>query len=222
MSTSHGPLAHQFDDLAQQKEAVTLGMWAFLATEVMFFGGAFAAYAVCRDAYPEAFAAASNQENWWIGALNTGVLLCSSLTMALAVWRAQYGDNRGVIRFVGLTALAATIFLGVKAYEYTHLIVHDHAPFLSSFQFDPPQFADGARLFLSFYFFVTGLHATHMVVGLGLMTWLVLKARRGEFTPANYNPVEVIGLYWHFVDIVWIFAYPLFYLVDRTAAAAGH
>ncbi len=215
MSDSHQTiLAHHFDDLEQQHEASTLGMWAFLATEIMFFGGALAAYAVYRWYYFEAFAAASALESWRIGAANTAVLLCSSFTVVLAVHAAQQGRNRRVILYILLTMLFGLIFMGVKAVEYTHLIQHHHAPFLSSFHFDPPQHADGARIFFSFYFALTGLHATHMIIGFGLFIWLIRLARKNRFSAEYSNPVEIVGLYWHFVDIVWIFLYPLFYLVD--------
>lgn len=231
----HAPhVAHQFEDAAQQKEAVTLGMWSFLATEIMFFGGAFLAYFIYRTSYHQAFAAASLKENWWLGCLNTGVLLCSSLTMALAVHSAHDGKSRGIVMWVSATILFALIFLGVKAYEYTHLY-HEHLIPGRNFDIHQEQFPPaantaeaiehaeyirrGAQIFFSFYFAATGLHASHMFVGIGIMIWLIVKAMRGRFTRDYYNPVEITGLYWHFVDIVWIFLYPLLYLVERTA---GH
>lgn len=226
-----GHVAHQFEDAAQQKEAVTLGMWSFLATEIMFFGGAFLAYFIYRTSYHEAFAAASLKENIWVGFANTGVLLCSSLTMALAVHSAHEGKSSGIKFWVSMTILFAFIFLGVKAYEYTHLF-HEHLVPGKNFDIHREMFppADGsaqaiehanyirrgAQIFFSFYFAATGLHATHMFVGIGIMIWLIVKASRGGFTRDYYNPVEITGLYWHFVDIVWIFLYPLLYLVDRT------
>jgi cytochrome c oxidase subunit 3 len=217
LSDSHSTiLAHQFDDLEQQKETCTLGMWAFLATEVMFFGGAFAGYAIYRFYYPEAFHWASREENWLIGAINTGVLLCSSFTMAMAVHEAHEARNRGVIKYVILTMLAALVFLGIKAYEYNHLI-HAHKFPGPNFQFEKfPLLQDAAQIFYSFYFAMTGLHALHMVIGLGLMIWLIKLARHDRFSHAYYTPVEMVGLYWHFVDLVWIFLYPLFYLIDRS------
>jgi cytochrome c oxidase subunit III len=223
--SAHHPtiLAHQFDDLEQQKEAVTLGMWAFLATEVMFFGGAFAAYSVYRATYPEAFAAASSLEDWRIGAFNTAVLLCSSLTVALAVHKAQVGDNRGVTRFLLITCGLALAFIAIKAYEYSHIIHAGHAPWqraaVQYYAGDNPtplpgEFAKPMHLFFSFYFAMTAIHATHMLVGVGLFAWLIGMARKNRFSPEYNNPVECVGLYWHFVDIVWIFLYPLFYLID--------
>ena len=208
-------LAHHFDDLAQQHRAAELGMWAFLATEVLFFGGAIAAYSVYRMTYFDAFAAASNQENWLIGAFNTAALLTSSLTMALAVRAAQLGNSPRVSLFLAATIALALTFIGVKFYEYAHLIDHGLAPW-GDFRFDPPELAGGARIFFSFYFALTGIHATHMVVGVGLMLWLLSISLRRGFDDAFASPVEMTGLYWHFVDIVWIFLYPLLYLVHRS------
>ena len=226
----HSMVAHQFDDLAQQHEASTLGMWAFLATEVMFFGGALTAYAVYRATYPEAFAAASLLENWFVGALNTGVLLCSSLTMALAVHAAQMGSRKWVVNWLLITVVFGTAFLGVKAYEYNHLIHehlfpradtfdaprHDHETGVTKPPHFPPELRRPAQLFYSLYFGMTGLHALHMVIGIGVILVVAWQAWRGRFSPEYHNPVEMTGLYWHFVDIVWIFLYPLLYLIDRT------
>lgn len=224
---AHNPLvAHQFDDLAQQKEAGILGMWAFLGTEVLFFGGALAAYAIYRNTYHYAFAAASNLENWKIGLFNTFVLLASSFTVVLAVHKAQLGDNRGIGFWVIVTIILGLAFIGIKAIEYNHLY-HEH---LIPGLFDnasfghPPSHPDGlfppelqrpAQIFFSFYFLLTGIHALHMIVGVGIMLYIWWLAKREEFSPDYYNPVEIAGLYWHFVDIVWIFLYPLLYLVDR-------
>ena len=213
----HSLVAHQFDDLAQQHEASTLGMWAFLATEIMFFGGALTGYAVYRSSYPEAFAAASAKENWLIGAINTGVLLCSSLTMALAVHSAQMGSRKGIVRWLMATIVFGAAFLGVKAYEYTHLF-HERL-FPRPDMFDPqmkhfPAHLHGpAQIFYSFYFAMTGLHALHMIIGIGIILYVAGMAWRGRFSPAYHNPVEMTGLYWHFVDVVWIFLYPLLYLI---------
>ena len=228
MSASHQTiLAHQFDDLHQQKESVTLGMWAFLVTEVMFFGGAFLGYAVYRFYYPEAFAYGSSLESWRIGAFNTIVLLVSSLTVALAVHEAQAGNNRGVTRYLLITIALALVFVGIKAIEYRHIIQHGHAPWQRWTEGyyagdNPSPAADGTvhaahkatTIFFSFYFAMTTIHAIHMLIGVGLFIWLIKLARRNRFSPEYYNPVEVVGLYWHFVDIVWIFIYPLFYLID--------
>ena len=215
----HSLVAHQFDDLAQQHEASTLGMWAFLATEVMFFGGALTAYAVYRYSYPEAFEAASRLEKWGVGAANTAVLLCSSLTMALAVHAAQMGHRKNIVWWLMATIVFGTAFLGVKAYEYHHLYTEHLIPTPATFDPHGEHFPDDlrrpAQLFYSFYFALTGIHALHMIVGIGIILYVAAMAWRGQFSPAYHNPVEMTGLYWHFVDIVWIFLYPLLYLIAR-------
>ena len=229
----HNPLvAHQFDDLAQQKEAGILGMWAFLATEIMFFGGALLAYAIYRNTYHNAFAAASNYENWKIGLVNTFVLLFSSYTVVLAVHKAQHGDNKGVYRWVMVTILLGLVFLGIKAIEYTHLYHERLVPGMADFgrpivdgavhRLFPEYLERPAQIFFSFYFSLTGIHALHMVIGVGIMLYIARLAKRDEFEPDYYNPMEIAGLYWHFVDIVWIFLYPLLYLVDRNYVVPGH
>ena len=222
----HSMVAHQFDDLAQQHEASTLGMWAFLATEVMFFGGALTAYAVYRNSYPDAFAAASRLENWKVGFVNTAILLCSSLTMAMAVHAAQMGSRKWTVNWLLITIVFGAAFLGVKAYEYHHLFDEHLVP---GRNFDAPRFDDAgnalephfsevmrrpAQIFYSLYFGMTGLHALHMLIGFGVILFVAWQAWRGKFTSEYHNPVEMTGLYWHFVDIVWIFIYPLFYLID--------
>jgi|SRR5688572_5644339 cytochrome c oxidase subunit III len=213
MSKSHPDLLHHFDDPEQQLDAAQSGMWLFLATEVMFFGGMFIGYTVYRDAYFEVFAHASNHLNVWLGSINTAVLICSSLSMALAVHSAQAGHRKQIIFFLLLTMLLGTVFLGIKFTEYYHKYEERLIPGLA---FDFKQGNPGyAAIFFSFYFAMTGLHALHMTIGLGLLAFLVAKAARNRFSPVYYTPVEMIGLYWHFVDIVWIFLFPLLYLVGR-------
>ena len=210
---SASSVAHQFDDAVQQREAAELGMWAFLLTELMLFGGFFAGYTAYRTAYPEAFIAGSRQLDVALGGVNTAVLILSSLTMALAVRNAQLGRRGALIRNLLLTMLFGGAFLGIKAVEYSHKF-HEHLVPGASFGLEGP-YAQQAQLFFSFYFGMTGTHAAHMLIGLGLLTWLVFKARNGGFSPGYYTPVEMVGLYWHFVDIVWIFLYPLLYLLGR-------
>lgn len=221
---AHNPLvAHQFDDLAQQKEAGILGMWSFLATEIMFFGGALLAYAVYRTNYHAAFAAGSNMEIWQVGLFNTFVLLFSSFTVVLAVSRAQKGDNAGVYRWVMVTIVFGLAFIAIKAYEYHHLFEERLVPGMANFAHPeshphglfPVYLERPAQLFFSFYFALTGIHALHMIVGVGIMLYIARLAKKNEFSADYYNPMEIAGLYWHFVDIVWIFLYPLLYLVDR-------
>ena len=210
-ATTYG-LAHQFDDIEQQREAGTLGMWAFLITEILFFGGMFMAYVLYRTKFPESFAAASAHLNWRLGAANTAVLIISSLTMALAVYYSQTGDRKKLMLFLVLTMILGATFLGVKAYEYYTKWV-DHL--IPGFGFDWHGHGDPqhVQMFYFIYFMMTGVHALHMIIGLGIMTVILIMAKRGRFTPEYHSPVEISGLYWHFVDIVWIFLFPLLYLL---------
>jgi cytochrome c oxidase subunit 3 len=206
-------VAHHFDDAVQQHDASSLGMWLFLAQEVMFFGGLFTAYVVYRTAFPAAFIAASHHLDITLGAINTVILLTSSLTMALSVHAAQTSKRRMLVACLLLTIVLGCAFLGIKAYEYTHKW-HEHLVPGPSFQFDGPD-AQHAQLFFSLYFAMTGLHALHMVIGVGLLAVLVWRGAQGMFHRLYYTPVEMSGLYWHFVDLVWIFLFPLLYLIGR-------
>ena len=211
-SHAHNPnLQHHFYSMEQQLEASTLGMWLFLVTEVMFFGGMFLIYLVYRLLYPEAWILGSNHLDVAMGALNTAVLICSSLTMALAVRAAQTSDRSGQIRNLLLTMFFGSIFLVVKYFEYAEKFEHHLVPG-PNFDMSLPQ-ANQQQLFFSIYFMMTGIHAIHMVVGIGLMLIILAMAWRGRFTAEYYTPVEMSGLYWHFVDIVWIFLFPLLYLL---------
>ena len=206
-------LAHQFDDLEQQREVSTLGMWVFLTTEILFFGGLFVTYLVYRHWYPEAFIAGSRGLLVWAGTTNTVVLITSSLTMALAVRAAQMGERRTLMIFLVITMLLGCAFLGIKAFEYYTEYVEHHVPG-PTFQFEGQQFRH-AQIFFSLYFVMTGLHAVHMIIGLGILAVMLWWSYRGVITEEYSNPIEVSGLYWHFVDIVWIFLFPLLYLVGR-------
>jgi cytochrome c oxidase subunit 3 len=206
-------LAHHFDDLDQQHESANLGMWAFLVSEVMFFGGLFLCYIVYRNLYPEAFHHASQMLDWKLGAINTAVLICSSLTMALAIHGAQIGRKRMQLVNLFLTMALGSTFLVIKGFEYAAKFEHHLVPGPT---FDVAHFgAEGAhaRIFFSLYFVMTGVHAFHMIVGIGFMTWIARRAARGEFTPEHHDALEMTGLYWHFVDIVWIFLFPMLYLL---------
>ena len=209
----HPALAHQFDSLAQQSEAATLGMWVFLVTEVLFFGGLFCTYAIYRAWYPQAFAAASHELDVTLGTINTAVLITSSLTMALAVHAAQLGQRRLLMIFLVLTMALGAVFLGIKSVEYYHKFTEHHVPG-PAFQFEK-EHVQHAQIFFSLYFMMTGLHALHMVIGLGIMLVMLWLAWRGTITSEYYGPIEISGLYWHFVDIVWIFLFPLLYLLGR-------
>ncbi|MGH9330452.1 MAG: cytochrome c oxidase subunit 3 family protein [Vicinamibacterales bacterium] len=208
----HPALAHHFDSLEQQQEASTLGMWVFLVTEIMFFGGLFMAYIVYRTWHPDAFAAGSAHLDIPLGATNTAVLIGSSLTMALAVHAAQTSWRRGQIVFLLLTIALGATFLVIKAFEYADKFTHHLVPG-PHFQWPDEKLKAPVEMFYSLYFAMTGLHALHMVIGIGIMLWLLWMARRGRFSAEYFSPVEVSGLYWHFVDIVWIFLFPLLYLI---------
>jgi cytochrome c oxidase subunit III len=300
----HAPgLQHQFEDMKQQEESVSIGMWMFLVQEIMFFGGLFTAYLIFRSRFPLAFAEGSNHLNAFWGGLNTIVLIVSSLTMALTVYYAQKGRRMMQVYMILLTMLFGTVFLGVKVIEYTdkynsglvpvagwnkkipdpdetqraeqaspkpqahasfvlpwetrahaaaakegepkrpnprgdfqwnygatlvhealayeektgrqYLTESERIGYFSGGQFDEVKFGERVRMFYFIYFVMTGLHALHMIVGLGLMIWLLWKAWLGTFSAEYFAPVEMSGLYWHFVDIVWIFLFPLLYLLGR-------
>ncbi len=216
-------LLHHFATEGQQRDSASLGMWLFLATEVLFFGGLFCAYLIYRRWYFGDFAAASKSIDAALGATNTAVLICSSLTVVLAVWAAQTARRGLLLVMLAITMILGMVFLGVKAKEYKDKFEEHHVPG-ASFSFDheeipghPGQYANPrhAQLFFSLYFVMTGLHAIHMIIGLGLFLWLFIAAYKGRFTPEWHTPVEIGGLYWHFVDIVWIYLFPLLYLIDR-------
>jgi cytochrome c oxidase subunit III len=207
----HGLVAHQFDTIEQQREADSLGMWLFLATEVMFFGALFTALAIYRFLYPVGFTEGSHHLNVPLGGVNTGVLLCSSLTVALAVHAAQHGHRRRLVILLLLTMVFGLAFLGIKAYEWYVDFEEGLVPGLNFTQ--TGEHAREIALFFTFYFTMTGLHALHMVIGIAVWTVITLMAWRGMFTSEKYMPVEITGLYWHFVDLVWVFLYPMLYLV---------
>lgn len=288
----HPPgLQHQFEDMKQQEESVSIAMWMFLAQEIMFFGGLFTVYLVFRSRYPMAFAAGSNHLDAFWGGLNTLVLIVSSLTMALTVYYAQRGNRMMQVVLIIATMFFGTVFLGVKAIEYTDKYDHALVPvagwnkrsgteavehsnpeiqmkssldspaateekvgehleynnprgefqidekkdlelvrqaerggyltqaeiagYYSNGRLDASKFRDRVQMFFWIYFVMTGLHALHMIIGLGVMLWLLWKAWLGTFTAEYFAPVEIAGLYWHFVDIVWIFLFPLLYLLGR-------
>jgi cytochrome c oxidase subunit III len=291
----HPPgLQHQFEDMKQQEESVSIAMWMFLVQEIMFFGGLFTVYLVFRSRFPMAFAAGSNHLDAFWGGLNTLVLIVSSLTMALTVYYAQKGNRNMQVILIIATMLFGMVFLGVKVIEYTDKYNHGTIPvdgwnkripegvhgaektsltlpletkasaaeigtetahpnpqgkfriedkdldlvkqaqaghyltsaeqigYYSNGQPDINKFREKVRIFFWIYFVMTGLHALHMIVGLGIMSWLLYKAWRGTFSADYYAPVEISGLYWHFVDIVWIFLFPLLYLLGRHFLHGGH
>ena len=210
--------------MEQQREASTLGMWVFLVTEIMFFGGMFLAYTLYRSTYPAAFASASNHLDLKLGAINTVVLILSSFTMAMAVYSTQIGKRRNQIISLALTLLLGATFLGIKAVEYHQKYVDSLVPgrIFPSRPFDasgvhllPGAQKQNVEMFYWIYFAMTGMHAVHMIIGIGIISVILFFAVRGKYGPEYHNPVEVSGLYWHFVDIVWIFLFPLLYLLGR-------
>jgi cytochrome c oxidase subunit III len=238
--THHRALQHHFENMEQQREAGTLGMWVFLVTEIMFFGGMFLAYTLYRYKYPVAFAAASNHLDIRLGGINTVVLIVSSFTMAMAVFSTQIGKRRNSIIYLLLTMVLGLTFLGIKAVEYHDKYRDNLIPgqLIAGHPFNPAIAKPGeeadehklhvppgvpagnVEMFYWIYFAMTGMHALHMIIGIGLMTVITIMAWRGRFSPEYHAPVEISGLYWHFVDIVWIFLFPLLYLLGRHMA--GH
>jgi cytochrome c oxidase subunit 3 len=234
----HPGLQHHFANMEQQRAAGTIGMWVFLVTEIMFFGGMFLAYTLYRNKYPAAFASASNHLDLTLGTVNTVVLICSSFTMAMAVYCTQRGKKQLQILSLILTIILGGTFLGIKAVEYHDKYVDHLIPgrLIPTRPFDPEVQLPGTphderklhllpgatvqnvQMFFWIYFAMTGMHAVHMIIGLGLLLVLLIGSLRNRYSPEYYNPVEITGLYWHFVDIVWIFLFPLLYLLGRHLA----
>ena len=212
-AAAHPPgLAHHFKSYEQQKESSFLGMWLFLVQEVMFFGGLFVAYVTYRSLYGDAFAAGSRELNVLIGAFNTTVLLFSSYTMVVAVTGAKEGNRKKIVAGLLLTILFGSAFLGVKVIEYGDKWEHRLVPG-PYFEWHGEEVGRQVEMFFNLYFAMTGMHALHMIVGIGIMLFMLRPAWKGKWTPDNYNFVEGFGLYWHFVDIVWIFLFPFLYLI---------
>lgn len=211
MSAGHSDHAHHFDSVEHEFEAGKLGMWLFLVTEVMLFGVLFAGYGLFNYLYPDMFREAHHHLNKVMGAINTVVLLMSSLTMALAIAYIQR-DQRGKSKAMLLITFAcACVFLFIKYLEYSEKIHHGILPgdFFTNKEFKSPNVA----LFYSFYFVMTGLHGLHVLIGMGAIAWVFFRMNRGEFDSHKFAPVEFVGLYWHIVDLIWIFLFPLLYLV---------
>ena len=209
----HPALQHHFQTLEQQHEAATLGMWVFLVTEVMFFGGLLMAYLLYRVWYPVAWAEGSLELDIYLGGFNTIVLIGSSLTMALAVRAAQTGIPGATVRWLLITMALGLTFIVVKFFEYKHKWDVNHIPG-PNWVYEGP-YSREVEIFTSLYFGLTGLHALHMIIGVSILAVITWMAHKRRFSPEWHTPVEISGLYWHFVDIVWIFLFPLLYLVDR-------
>jgi cytochrome c oxidase subunit 3 len=208
----HPALKHHFENMEQQREAGTVGMWVFLLTEIMFFGGLFLAYLIFRTKYYRGFEVGSHELDVTLGAINTVVLIVSSLTMALAVYNAQIGARKSLVFFLVLTLILGLVFLAIKAVEYSAKFEHHLFPGPGYAWSGEPGMGQEVRLFLWIYFAMTGLHALHMIIGAGMLLILIYYAWKGKYSPEYHAPVEIGGLYWHFVDIVWIFLFPLLYL----------
>lgn len=215
IETDHpGELAHHFEDLDQQRDTAELGMWLFLATEFMFFGGVFMAYLAYRYWHPEGFAAASHTMDVMLGTINTAVLLTSSLTMALAVHAAHHAKRTMLLAMLLATTLLGLVFLAIKAYEYHHKYVEQHVPIAGLHFHWPAAHREGAEMFFALYFAMTGLHAFHMLIGIVMLLILCVAAWRGKLLgPYSSSAVHNVGLYWHFVDLVWVYLFPFLYLV---------
>lgn len=206
-------LHEHFTDLNQQRETATIGMWVFLVTEALFFGGMITGYMAYRYAYPDAFRAGSVHMLFVAGTLNTAILITASLFIALAVHAAREGSRKVLVWCLVIAMFLGVCFLAVKGYEYWDHWVEHKVPG-RTFQWDGPD-PQHAELFFVMYFFLTGFHALHMIIGVTAVAIITYFAYKGRYTPEYHNPVENIGLYWHFVDIVWIFLYPMLYLIGH-------
>lgn len=203
--------AHHFESAEHEFDASKFGMWLFLVTEIMLFGGLFVAYIIFRNLYPEMYVAASHHLNKIMGGTNTIVLLFSSLTMALAIGKAQRNDPKASARYLIITLLCAATFMVIKYFEYQHKFHEGLFPggYFTNKELTHPK----SPLFFSLYFVMTGLHGLHVMIGMGLITWILRRTNRGEFSSAYFTPVEMVGLYWHVVDLIWIYLFPLLYLI---------
>jgi len=209
----HSPfLQHHFAEMGQQFEASKIGMWVFLVTEVLLFGGLFVGYGIMHMKHPEAFREAHHHLDRIMGALNTIVLLVSSFTMVMAVWAASVGKRKLLIWFLILTLACAGVFLVVKYFEYSHKFHDGLLP--GKYYTHQGDTVPGQFMFFSFYFMMTGLHGIHVVVGMIAIAWVLVRAIKGHFGPGYYGPVDLVGLYWHLVDMIWIYLFPLMYLLS--------
>lgn len=205
-------LQHHFNEMGQQFDATKIGMWLFLVTELLLFGGLFVGYGIMHAKHPAAFLAAHHHLNRMMGSLNTIVLLVSSFTMVMGVWAAQTSRKKLLILFLILTLLLAGTFLVVKFFEYQHKFEEGLLP--GSFYTHHGDTVPGQFMFFSFYFMMTGLHGLHVLGGMAGIAWLLRRAIRGDFSASYYGPVDLVGLYWHLVDLIWIYLFPLMYLIS--------
>ena len=209
--THHKNLAHHFKSLEQQFDAAKLGIWLFLCTEILMFGGLFVGYLIFHGLYPEMFAEGATHLDWKLGAVNTVVLLGSSFTMAIGIHYAQTNQRQKSMIALGITVLCGLIFMVIKYFEYSHKIHLGLEP--GKFFTFTDASSSNLALYFSFYFMMTGLHGSHVLVGMGLIIWVMIRTAKGEFSSEFYTPVEGVGLFWHLVDLIWIYLFPLLYLV---------
>lgn len=208
-------VAHHFKDAEHEVNSSKLGIWLFLCTEILMFGGLFVGFAIFHAKYPEIFTAGAKFLDWRMGALNTVVLLLSSFTIVASIFYAQKGDKKKVLINLYLTLIFACVFMVVKYFEYMHKI---HLGVLPGAMFSytgPGSEVANLPLYFSFYFCMTGLHGSHVLAGMGLIVWLIVRAHKGHFGPKYYTPIECVGLFWHLVDLIWIYLFPLLYLVEQ-------
>ncbi|MEX2605584.1 MAG: cytochrome c oxidase subunit 3 family protein [Gracilimonas sp.] len=212
-STSHPThVQHHFVDSDQQFDTAKMGMWVFLVNEILFFGGLFCAYIIYRAWYPELFSEAALELDTFWGAVNTVVLIGSSLTVAMAIRSVQKDQIKGLKINLLITIALACVFMVIKAFEYSHKFELGIFPG-QYYTYDGLEHAM-APIFFSIYYMLTGVHALHVIIGIGLIYWIYRRAKNGEFSSEYYTPVEITGLYWHLVDLIWIFLFPLLYLIE--------
>ncbi len=206
---------HHFTTMEQQQDTTKLGMWLFLATEILLFGGLFVGFGLMQQRYPREFVEAHEHLTRWQGALNTIVLLFSSFTMVMAVDSAKNNKRSKTVGYLAVTIVCACVFLVVKYFEYAHKFEEGWLPgkFYHG-EHDAIPGSHGYATFFAFYFMMTGLHGIHILAGIGLLSWILFRARKGEFNSVYYTPVDLVGLYWHIVDVIWIYLFPLFYLIQ--------
>jgi cytochrome c oxidase subunit 3 len=214
LSEAVAQVAHHFEEIEQQREAVTLGMWLFLVTEIMLFGALFTAYYVYRTFYADGFAEGARHLNLTLGTVNTILLMSSSAALTLAVRAVQLDNRKLIAPLLVATIVLGCLFLGIKAFEYADKVEHQLLPG-SGFRFEGAHGRE-AHMFYGFYFTLTGIHALHMLGGILMLAVIAVQCARGRYSSQYYAPVEFIGLYWHFVDVVWIFLFPSLYLIGRS------
>ncbi len=225
--------AHHFDSAEHEFESSKFGIWVFLCTEILMFGGLFVGYLIYSSKYPEIFEAGAKFLDWRLGAINTAVLLLSSFTIAVSIRNLQMGQKQAAVRNMIITLICGLVFMGIKGYEHNHKFHLGLYPG-KYFDYNPgheshsstdaaagehgevthmDKLPENMGMYFAFYFIMTGIHGTHVLIGMGLILWCLLRARKDEFGPEYYTPVEGSALFWHLVDLVWIYLFPLLYLI---------